>query len=82
MHADPQPPADASLMLRPPTAMEQLEVGALARRLGEPVPAQPILVAVRDGRVVAARSVPTGILLLDPGAVDRRSPTRGGRRRG
>ncbi len=50
----------------PPTALELLEVRDLAHRLGEPVPRAPVLVAEREGRIVAARSERSGLLLVDP----------------
>ncbi|MFA4929956.1 MAG: hypothetical protein WC558_15675 [Patulibacter sp.] len=58
-------PAEAPVALRSPTAMDQLELVALAHRLGETVPEQPVVVAAVDGRLVAARSVRTGVLVYD-----------------
>lgn len=62
----PDRPADASAVaLRVPTAMDQIELRGLAHRLGEAVPEQPVVVAAVDGRLVAARSVGTGVLVYD-----------------
>jgi hypothetical protein len=58
--------ADApSLVLRAPTAMDQIELRGLAHRQGEVVPEQPVVVAAVDGRLVAARSIRTGVLVYD-----------------
>jgi hypothetical protein len=46
--------------------MDQVELRDLAHRVGEPVPEQPVVVAAVDGQVVAAHSVPTGIVVFDP----------------
>lgn len=65
-HAAEDHPADAALVaLRAPTAMDQLELRALAHRQGEAVPEQPVVVATVDGRLVAARSIRTGVLVFD-----------------
>lgn len=59
-------PADAApVALRAPTAMDQIELRALVHGLGEVVPEQPVVVATVDGRLVAARSVRTGVLVYD-----------------
>lgn len=59
-------PADAATVaMRSPTAMDQLELRDLAHRLGEVVPEQPVVVAAVDGRLVAALSVRTGVLVYD-----------------
>lgn len=60
--AAPSPPAVAT---RTPTAMDQVELDALARRIGEAVPEQPVVVAAVDGRLVAARSVRTGVTIAE-----------------
>lgn len=58
--------ADASgVALRAPTAMDQIELRGLAHRVGEAVPEQPVVVAAVDGRLVAARSVRSGVLVYD-----------------
>jgi len=57
--------APPSLAVRAPTAMDQVELRDLAHRLGEAVPAQPVVVAAVRGRVVAAQSVRTGVVVFD-----------------
>lgn len=59
--------ATSSVATRAPTAMDQVELDALARRVGEAVPEQPVVVAAVDGRLVAARSVRTGVTIADDG---------------
>ena len=46
--------------------VDTVELRDLAHRLGEPVPAQPVVVAAVGGRVVAGLSVRTGVLVFDP----------------
>lgn len=72
------PAVSPSTAWHEPSAMELLEVRDLAHRLGEPVPRAPVLVAERDGRIVAARSERTGLLVVDP---NHGPPARSGPRR-
>lgn len=51
--------------LRAPTAMDQLELRDLARRVGEVVPEQPVVVAAVGGSVLAARSLRSGVVVFD-----------------
>lgn len=61
----PPIPDQIPVTLRSPTAMDQLELRDLARRAGEVVPEQPLLIAAVDGNVVAARSLRSGVLVFD-----------------
>ncbi|MDO9409462.1 hypothetical protein [Patulibacter sp.] len=62
---DRGPTHPPEVAVRAPTAMDQVELRDLAHRLGETVPAQPVVVAAVDGRVVAGLSVATGVVVFD-----------------
>ncbi|WP_320670569.1 hypothetical protein [Patulibacter defluvii] len=76
-------PAPPDVALRTATASDQIEIGGLAGRAGEPVPDAPLVVAAVDGRVVAVTSRRTGVVLFEPAAdADVRAALRAYARRG
>lgn len=57
---------DPAVTVRPATAMDHVELQALARRVGDEVPAAPVVVAADHERVVGGRSARTGVTILAP----------------
>src|SRR4051794_40945459 len=60
------PELPESVLVRRSTQADGLEIGVLARLDDRRVPAGPFLVAELAGDVVAAFSLPTGIVIADP----------------
>lgn len=52
---------------------DELQIAPLVRRAGEVVPARPLAVAERDGRIVAVQSIPDGVLVTPHGTEPSRT---------
>jgi hypothetical protein len=64
----PRPAPARGLVVRHARPADDPQIGSLARRVGEVVPARPLAVAERAGRIVAVQSIPDGVLVTPYGA--------------